>query len=278
MKHFSKIVFVFILIECTIKVFSQVSDINGHIYKTVIIGSQTWMAENLDVDKFRNGESITEAKSREEWNELLDKNQPAWCYYNYDINNRVKYGKIYNWYALNDKRGLAPENFKIPNEEDWHNLEDYLGGFGTASEKLKAAPVYDSTFEVVEKGGYYEEKWVPCSNCKNWNSEYRKKVPCHVCKDERGKYIKGNYVPKTVEKVLKETQIGGWDGNNSSKFNALPGGFCHYGGFNDSNPDMVEWWYEPCGSIALWSDNDVINFFNCNLGADDGYYVRCIKK
>ena len=95
--------------------------------KEVKIGQQVWTTENLNVDKFRNGEIIPEAKSEEEWIEAGDNKKPAWCYYNNDPSNGTKYGKLYNWYAVNDPRGLAPEGWHIPSDKEWDVLTNYLG-------------------------------------------------------------------------------------------------------------------------------------------------------
>lgn len=75
----------------------------------VKIGDQIWMTQNLDVDKFRNGDPIPEVTKAEECNKTDDEGKPAWCYYNNDPANGKKYGKLYNWHAVNDPRGLAPE-------------------------------------------------------------------------------------------------------------------------------------------------------------------------
>ena len=107
-------------------------------YKTLKIGSQTWITENLNTDRFRNGELIPEAKTADEW-ELAEKNkQPAWCYYNNDSVNGEKYGKLYNWYAVNDSRGLAPLGYHIPSDFEWTTLTTYLGGEDIAASKLKS--------------------------------------------------------------------------------------------------------------------------------------------
>ncbi len=91
---------------------------DGKIYKTVVIGNQVWMTENLNVDKFRNGDLIPHAKTNEEWQRAGRNRQPAWCYYDNDPANGEKYGKLYNWYAVNDRRGLAPEGWKIPTSDE----------------------------------------------------------------------------------------------------------------------------------------------------------------
>jgi uncharacterized protein (TIGR02145 family) len=104
-------------------------------YKSVKIGKQEWMAENLSVTRFRNGDPIPEAKTDEEW----VKKKPAWCYYNNDPENGKKYGRLYNWFALTDKRGLAPQGWHIPTAKEWEALGAALGGIDVAGPKLKSA-------------------------------------------------------------------------------------------------------------------------------------------
>jgi uncharacterized protein (TIGR02145 family) len=96
------------------------------IYKTVNINGQKWMAENLKVDKFRNGEIIPEAKTLDEWNKFYKRQQPAWCYYNGDKNFGEPLGKIYNFFAVIDPRILAPVGYDIPTSGDWNDLSDFL--------------------------------------------------------------------------------------------------------------------------------------------------------
>ena len=75
------------------------TDIDGNFYKTVKIGNQIWMAENLNVSRFRDGRIITEVRSYREWKRAGDYEKPAWCYYKNKISNGRIYGKLYNWYA-----------------------------------------------------------------------------------------------------------------------------------------------------------------------------------
>jgi uncharacterized protein (TIGR02145 family) len=92
----------------------------------VIIGNQIWMAENLDVEHFSNGDPIPSVWSEEEW-ELANANkQPAWCYFGYD-ENRDDGVKQYNWFAVNDSRGLAPAGWLVPNRDQWKRLVVYIG-------------------------------------------------------------------------------------------------------------------------------------------------------
>jgi uncharacterized protein (TIGR02145 family) len=101
----------------------------------VMICNQIWMGCNLDVDHYRNGDSIPELRNKSEW---FKTRTGAWCYYNNDPNNGIIYGKLYNWYAVNDPRGLAPEGWHIPSIDEWNELENCLGGVSVAGGKLKS--------------------------------------------------------------------------------------------------------------------------------------------
>jgi uncharacterized protein (TIGR02145 family) len=118
--------------------FSQVTDINGKIYPTTLIGSQIWMSENLDVDRFQNGDQIREAKTMEEWEKATKKKQPVWCYNDNNPVNGVKYGKLYNWFAVSDPRGLAPEGFHIPSSIEWNTLIETLGGPENCADAIRS--------------------------------------------------------------------------------------------------------------------------------------------
>jgi uncharacterized protein (TIGR02145 family) len=115
------LVLVFFSVISSLVVSGQKSDLTG-----VQIGGMTWMTRNLEETSFRNGDRIPQAQSDEEWQEAGFKKIPAWCYYNDDndsgsteIHNR---GKLYNSFAVNDPRGLAPEGWHIPNELEWNLL------------------------------------------------------------------------------------------------------------------------------------------------------------
>jgi uncharacterized protein (TIGR02145 family) len=101
---------------------------------TVIIGSQEWMLENLNVDSYLNGDLIQEVQDQTAWAALTT---GAWCYYQNNTANGVIYGKLYNWYAVNDPRGLAPTGFHIPSDAEWTTLTTTLGGSAVAGGELK---------------------------------------------------------------------------------------------------------------------------------------------
>lgn len=105
---------------------------------TVRIGNQVWMVENLNVELFRNGDPIPYARSRSEWMEYANTGKPAWCYYEGNSENGSLYGKLYNWYAVNDPRGLAPYGWHVPTIAEWTFVVNYLGGLNSAGEELKS--------------------------------------------------------------------------------------------------------------------------------------------
>jgi uncharacterized protein (TIGR02145 family) len=98
-------------------------NIDGNIYKSIKIGDQTWMAENLKVSHYRNGEQIYHCRNGISWKELTD---GAYCYYDDDIEIALEYGFLYNWYAVNDQRNLAPIGWHVPTYEEWKTLINYI--------------------------------------------------------------------------------------------------------------------------------------------------------
>lgn len=106
-------------------------------FPSVLIGKQIWMTQNLDLDTFRNGDPVPQARSIKEWKKAAWKKKPAWCYYRNDSATGSKYGKLYNFYAVTDPRGLAPDGWRIPTEKDWYELSEFLNGKTAAGYKMK---------------------------------------------------------------------------------------------------------------------------------------------
>ena len=108
----------------------KVRDIDGNVYQTVKIGDQLWMAENLKVTHYRNGEEIPYLRSDSTWAlDTLERNNTpgAFCAYNNDINCADTCGYLYNWFAVNNPNGLAPEGWHVPSDEEWKQLELFMG-------------------------------------------------------------------------------------------------------------------------------------------------------
>ena len=100
-----------------------VNDVDGNVYHTLKIGEQIWMVENLKVSQYTNGDIIPNVKDSTDW---VNAKTGAWCFYNNDLENNIKYGKLYNFYAATDKRNIAPLGWHIPTYDDWRILSDYL--------------------------------------------------------------------------------------------------------------------------------------------------------
>lgn len=105
--------------------------------KSVKIGDQVWSAENLNTDRYANGDLIPEIKNPESWVAAYNNHLPAWCYYNNDPKNGAVYGKLYNQYAILDTRGLCPIGWHVPSLDEWTILSDNLGGPQVAGAKMK---------------------------------------------------------------------------------------------------------------------------------------------
>jgi uncharacterized protein (TIGR02145 family) len=103
------------------------TDYDGNTYETIQIGDQLWMAENLKVTHYNNGDDIPTGFTNDEWSNLDDTETGAFALYNDDPATGEIYGNIYNWYAVDDSRGVCPEDWHAPTDEEWMELEMYLG-------------------------------------------------------------------------------------------------------------------------------------------------------
>lgn len=109
-------------------------DVDGNIYETVKIGAQEWMAENLKTTTYNDGSGIPNVTDVDEWSEL---EKGAYAWYDNDVSNNDVYGALYNWYAVETGK-LCPDGWRVPTDDDWTHLTDYLGGEDVAAGKLKA--------------------------------------------------------------------------------------------------------------------------------------------
>ncbi|MBT5539430.1 MAG: hypothetical protein HOK29_10840 [Candidatus Marinimicrobia bacterium] len=102
-----------------------VTDIDGNVYETITIGDQLWMAENLKVTHFNNGDEIPSGFAHSQWEYL---NTSAFAVYNDYSGNAEIYGNLYNGHVIDDDRSVCPEGFHLPSDEEWTVLTDFLGG------------------------------------------------------------------------------------------------------------------------------------------------------
>lgn len=130
-----------------------VTDIDGNVYHTVTIGTQTWMVENLKVTKYRNGSTIPNVTDNTAWSNLTT---GACCDYNNIASNSITYGKLYNWYAVNDSNNIAPTGWHVPTDAEWTILTTYLGGETVAGGKLKEAGKthWDISTDATNESGF----------------------------------------------------------------------------------------------------------------------------
>ena len=239
--------------------------------KTVTIGTQVWMKENLNVSVFKNGVAIPEVQDDDAWKKARDNHQPAWCYYNDDPKNGTKNGKLYNWYAAIDTNGLCPQGWHVPSNAEWDILVTYLGGKDVAGAKMKAKPVMK---KVVE---YYDVDSKDCNNCASASKEYKK--ICPVCKGTG--YVK---IPLKKEKNVYDNVVWGFKGGtNESGFTGLAGGirFDRYFQSYDIIGSYGYWWsstlitYSEAWSIGLGSSSsDAYMSYN---DISHGLSVRCLR-
>ncbi|MCX6292253.1 MAG: T9SS type A sorting domain-containing protein [Bacteroidetes bacterium] len=129
-----KIILLFAILTFTsIKINAQtVTDFDGNVYTTITIGTQAWTKENLKVTHYRNGDSIPNVADSLQWY-----NSTSGAYCNYDTNMAAVYGRLYNWYAVQDSRNIAPLGWHVPTFEDWDTLQIFLGYDLVAGGKLK---------------------------------------------------------------------------------------------------------------------------------------------
>lgn len=115
--------------------YDSVTDIDGNVYPTIVIGDQEWMAENLRVTHYNNGDLIPVLVDDEDWEWT---SEGACVIFNNDCNYEVPYGKLYNWHAVVDERNLCPAGWHVPNNDEWDELTNLFGGM-QAGGPLKAA-------------------------------------------------------------------------------------------------------------------------------------------
>jgi uncharacterized protein (TIGR02145 family) len=213
--------------------------------QTITIGEQVWTSENLNVSKFRNGDPIPYAKSDEEWKKAAENRQPAWCYFDNESGSGKKYGKLYNWYAVNDTRGIAPAGYHIPTDTEWTTLIMYLGGENIAGTKLKSKILW------AKKGSKGKAK-----NKKNLNKSGFSGLP-------GGKrYLDGEFF------------------GQPSWFESC--GDCALGSYlKIGDPEIGCWWSSSikknneAWSFTMYYEKSTVEKYGYEMGS--GFSVRCIK-
>lgn len=128
-----------------------VTDVNGNVYQTTQTCNQVWMQSNLNVDKYRNGDVIPQALNGTTW---ANATTGMWCYYNFDSVNGPIYGKIYNWFAIIDPRGLAPQGWHIPSKSELESLINCYQGKFVAGGPLKSLDLWINNVGATNSSGF----------------------------------------------------------------------------------------------------------------------------
>ncbi len=220
------------------------TDIDGHVINTVTIGGQVWMQENLDVSRYRNGELIKHAATTQEWLDAAASGKGAWSYYKNDAAGNGKYGRLYNWYAVHDPRGLAPKGWHIPNNQEFKKLSNALGGVYVAGGKMKSTTLWISPIFTADNSGQ------PAVCVPNGN------VLSSVCRPN-------------------------FTADNSSKFTGMPGGMRGVdGGFFFMGENAFFWTSSEVTPTISWYGALSYHLPTFVQGSEqnaDGMSVRCIK-
>jgi uncharacterized protein (TIGR02145 family) len=160
---------------------NTVTDINGNVYNTVVIGSQTWMAENLKTTTFNDGVPIPLITDNTEWTNLTTS---GYCWYQNEIGFKSTYGALYNWYTVNTGK-ICPQGWHVPSDIEWTNLSTYLGGTSIAGGKMKetgtthwlspnTGATNESGFLALPGGNRYDSGFINIGSLGGWwgSTEY----------------------------------------------------------------------------------------------------------
>jgi uncharacterized protein (TIGR02145 family) len=263
MKFYFKLnLFLIFIIFFNLQTFSQISE--------KLIGEQIWTTSNLNITKFQNGDIIYEAKTNEQWSRANKDKKPAWCYYQNNSQNGITYGKLYNWYAVNDSRGLAPKGWHIPSKSEWLELFSYL-----RKDNKNLCEVLKSTtgWKQYEYGG--NEVGSDCRYCNGTGKRFSKLnykyVFCEYCNGSGGD-----------RRYVENRKLSG-NGTNKSGFAAKPVSKRFlYGDFDKNIGDIAIWWTstesnanEEVYSVLFSKEQKEPNTDTYNKG--NGFSVRLVK-
>ncbi|TVQ71729.1 MAG: hypothetical protein EA363_05470 [Balneolaceae bacterium] len=218
-----------------------VTDIDSNTYKTVIIGAQEWMAENLRTTHYRDGTEIPNVPDNGQWAAL---DRGARVFYDNDAAHPEAFGKLYNWHAVNDPRGLCPEGWSVPTDGQWMELEMYLGmprdeamassrqlekELGTWREEAEATYTQgeDGILDIAHRGMQQNVG----GKLKSGEAQPEEVQPEEAQPEE--------VQPEEAQPEEAQPNIGA---TNESGFSGLPGGMRDSDGSFDAMGEVGFWW------------------------------------
>lgn len=217
----------------------------ANFYISVRIGTQQWMTQNLNVFTFSNGDTLPQALSLEEWENAYTHKKAMWCYPNFDTTSTNKSSKLYNWYAIKDERGLAPNGWHISTEEDWNKLQQFAG------------PTIGQTIKSTNGWSDFEQQ-VLCPHTLSEDSVNT----CDLCQGTG-----------FVSSGLKSG-----NGTNQLGFNAVPLSYLSDKQFQGTGDQLAYWVKTDTNEKAI-----LIHHFSSELHLHElplkaqGFAVRCLK-
>lgn len=217
----------------------------ANFYISVRIGTQQWMTQNLNVFTFSNGDTLPQALSLEEWENAYANKKAMWCYPNFDTTSTNKSTKLYNWFALQDERGLAPNGWHISTEEDWKKLQQFAG------------PTIGQTIKSTNGWNDFEQQ-VLCPHSVSEDSINS----CNLCKGTG-----------FVSSGLKSG-----NGTNQLGFNAVPLSYLSDKHFLGAGDQLAYWMKTNTNEKAI-----IIHHFSSELHLHElplkaqGFAIRCLK-
>jgi len=223
---------------------APITDINGNVYPTVNIGSQTWMQKNLNVSRYKNGDIIPQVTDSAQWANLTT---GAWCWFNNDSATYSSSGKLYNWYAINDSRGIAPDGWHVPADGEWNKMIKYLdpsadtvcGGCVQSATAGGALKQTGTTNWLTPNGG--------ASNSSGFNAI------------SAGFRENGNFLNRSINAY--------WWSATTNPANLTPAGWTHVVGSSDGNESRISN-IKPNGySVRLVGDNSSAITYLWSTGA-----------
>jgi uncharacterized protein (TIGR02145 family) len=230
----------------------EIFDVEINKYKVVKVGSNEWTTSNLTVSKFQDGTPILQAKTNEEWLKFITDKIPAWSYYNYDYESGKEYGKIYNFYVVNNSKNIAPAGFEIPSRNDWYNL------FKSLNITLDIDPINFPDLSYIN-GNYNAEALQ--SRDYGW-----------------GDYHLYGFI---------DGQFGTDKGSNESGLNMIPGGILYCNTLTNTikfkyKNFVTGFWGKSQTSLWVGDDIPVYRGHDAALltktSIENGYYIRVTKK